>query len=365
MDRSLESGARSKFPLSLFRWPTQTDATEQTSIDWIAFPERVVTCLGRTPALRLLDVQDSRVGRDGRRLQEEYAEWRVVRSTRGIQQIEMTTETPEYWALLAAYAPDRALQILAEFAVEETVDASLVYGGLDPFSASSPEAREEAFVRAMSKGGSSPYNNGSKAIAFMVHPSNCMEALLELAVAATNALEFIEETDGVARCPDCRELAPLLEDRARWGRASDPLLVERLARLAFEGRQVVLDSPGPLAISGVENERLRTPSGEPVPREWFRLSRPMRLGARFQRLSFAVPSGEGYCISDLVDVATEDNITAGAQVADLVQITLYLLTTEERETRRKRIQVGAQGAANFCEDVIKLARELDPGESLA
>lgn len=360
MDAFLTAGPRLRFPRTLFRWPTEADATQGTTVDWIAFPERVGACLGRGRTLELLDVEDRSVGDGGRRLQEEYLEWRVVRSERGIERVEFTAETADYWRLLAAYAPQRVFGVVAEFAEEQRVDPALVYGSVDPLAAeTTPAMRESAFAEVMLTGGTSPYNNGARAITCMVHPGNSTSALLELAVAATNALSVVD-TDGGLRCPTCSELAPSLGDAAQLGRASDPLVVERLARLAFEGRRVSLDTPGALAISGVEYARLRTPSGKPAPSEWFRLSRPMRPDGRYQRLSVSVPEDEGYCVSDLTDVATEEAIGTGGQVADLVQLSVYMLVTEPVGKASERFDVDGEPELAACADVRAVAADLEP-----
>lgn len=358
MQAHLTSGAGTRFPNSLFRWSTEEDVAEPATIDWIAFPERVATCLGRSASLALLDIEDVAVGDGGRRLQEEYAEWRVVSSDRGIERIDVTTETSHYWCVLATHAPQTVLDLIAEFAGESRADASLVYGVLDPFAAeTSPQMRAEAFAQTMLASGTSPYNNGARAITCMVHVSNSITALLELAVAATNALAVTSDS-GVTRCPTCIELTSLLGNAAQMGRASDPLIIERLARLAFEGRGVGLDTPGPLAISGIESGRLRTPLGEPVPTEWFSLSRPMRSGDRYQRVAFAVPDDEGYCISDLIDVATEERLTDGGQIADLIQVSLYLRTTAPTAHTRADLEVVSAPDIERCGDVQEIAREL-------
>lgn len=364
MDARLQTGQGERFPKSLFRWPTDPNATLTTSIDWIAFPDRVATCLGRASALRLLDVTDQLIGDGGRRLQEEYAEWRVARSDRGIERVDLTTETSDYWRLLAAHAPERTLELVAGFAGEPEIDPSLVYGSLDPFARdTTPDARDSAFVELMLLDGTSPYNNGGRAITCMARPSNSIGALLNLCWAAATSLSVVDAQGGPARSPTCIELAPTLETAARLGRASDPLIVERLARLAFEGRRIGLDTPAPLAISGVEHTRLRTPSGDPVPGDWFRLTRAMRTGDRYQRLSLSVPEDESFCVGDLVEVTTEETITSGAQIADLVQLSLYLRTTEPIEDHRDELDVVAAPEPTSCRDIVDIAATLEPRSS--
>jgi hypothetical protein len=360
MDEFLSAGPRVRFPHSMFRWPTDADATQESTVDWIAFPERIAACLGRVSALRVLDVEDRRIGDGGRRIQEEYAEWRLVRSERGIERVDFTVETSDYWRLLAAFAPHRALEVVGGFAEEPDVDVSLVYGPIDPFaSETTPGMRESAFAQTMLEGGTSAYNDGSRAITCMVHPGNSIPALLELAVAATSSLAVLDP-ERAQRSPTCVELARSIGSAAQLGRASDPLVVERLARLAFEGRRVALDTPGPLAISGVEHARLRTPSGQPVPAEWFRFSRPMRPEGRYQRLSLSVPGDEDFCVSDLIDVATEDAVTTGGQVADLVQLSLYLRATEPVGEGPEQLDVHGEPELVTCADVRAAAADLEP-----
>jgi hypothetical protein len=354
-----------EFGASLFRWPSQPNATHSTSLDWVAFPERVGACVGRGRALHVLDILDDVIGGGGRSLQEEYAEWRVGRGSHGIQRVEVTSETSDYWRLLAAYAPKRVIDLVADFASEDEPDVSLIYGALDPFAPGvTPSSREAAFAEMMLSGGRSPYNNGARAILCMVHPSNSMTALLSLAIASSTPFDVIDVNDGRLRCATCIELALRLKSAAQLGRASDPLIVERLARLAFEGRLITLDAPGPLTISGVENSRLRTPSRESVPLEWFQFSRPTRPGAtqekRYQRVSLEIPKEEGFCVSDLTDAATEEPIKTGAQVADLVQISLHLLTSEASNVDRVSIDI-SHGADDLlgCEDIRRRVQDLE------
>jgi hypothetical protein len=118
---------------------------------------------------------------------------------------------------------------------------------------------------------------------------------------------------------------PLLGGTAVAGRASDPVIVERLGRLAFERRLVAFDDPVGVYVQGVEHTRLRTPEGSPVPPEWFAASRG--VAGRHQRLVLEVPAGEGFRVSDLVDAATERPIRHGAQIAELVQLRVPLRTS--------------------------------------
>jgi hypothetical protein len=306
--------------------------------DWLGFPARIASCIKRQQTVELLDEQTNRHG--GRSLQEEYLEWRVVRDPESpgkIRRIEFTTELPEYWQVLAAREPDRTLGLIAEFAGEEQVPAEVAYGLLDPFADdATPDSRARAFGgRMLSLDSANPYSDGRRAICCMLQPSNTLEALTRLATIATTPRAIRDARSSQIRCLTCSEAIPLFAGAAQSGRASDPVLVERLGRLAFEGRRVALDDPVGIYIQDVEHTRLLTPDGSAVPREWFEFSRGS-LGddgrARYQRLVFEVPAEETFTISELVDVATERPLRYGGEAADLIRLALFVRTSEAPAT---------------------------------
>jgi len=308
----------------------------RTAIDWPGLPLRPVECLTRHQALALLDWTPS--GSEGhiRRLQEEYVEWRVVRDDVGIRRVEFTTELSDYWRVLAAFDPQRTLDLVASFAGQPSVDPQAVYRGCDPFSSSStPEEREAAFAGAMlTDEDPSPYNDGRTAITCMAQRTNTLRALVQLVFVATNPRVVQDPLSGRIRCLTCDEAIPLMDGAAQAGRASDPVLVERLIRLAYEGRFVAFDDPLGVYIQSVESTRLRTPDDEPVPGDWFTFERGKTASQttdgrpRWQRVTFEPPDDSGLHVSDLVDVATEQPIRHGGQVADLVQVALVLRVSD-------------------------------------
>jgi hypothetical protein len=289
-----------------------------TSPDWTGLPTRVVACLGRRRALAVLD--------DQRRLQEEYLEWRVVRDRDGrLQRVELTTELSDYWRVLAAHEPQRAVEVAAEL-VGRAVRPDDLYGGPPP---DSPEERRRAFVVTVIEHPSA-LNDGREGILFMTHADNDLRALFKLAAVAAHPCVLTDEVTRRRRCANSDEVIPLLERGAVAGRASDPVLVERLGRLAFERRLVAFDDPVGIYIHGIEHTRLRTPGGDPVPVDWFRFGRGASAEqasdgqTRHQRLIFEVPPKHGLRVGDLVDAATERRIAYGGQVAELVQLRLLL-----------------------------------------
>jgi hypothetical protein len=251
--------------------------------DWTGLPCRVVAGEGRRRALELLD--------ERRDLQEEYVEWRTVRDEEGrLRGVELTTELPEYWDALT---PNAVLATVREFVGEE-VEPGKVLG-------------PDGFLN------DGPYNDGTRGICCMSQSSNNLRAMVGLVCAALRTYSIKGRP-----CLHGDELFGLLGDAAVAGRASDPLLVERLARVAWDGRLVAFDEPVGVVVIGFEHTRLRTRRGEPVGPECFTVSR----GGR--RAVFEVPDGHKH----LVDVATESPIVHGGQIAELVQVAVHLRVSE-------------------------------------
>lgn len=338
--------------------------TELTGVDWTGFPVRVAACSSsRHQALRLLDWTGASGDEGRRRLQEEYLEWRVVRDEAGaLCRLEFTTELADYWRELAAHVPARVLQLVADFAGEASVAPAEVYGALDPFAEeTTPRQREEAFAETMlGPNATSRYNSGQSAICCMVQPSNSLEALVAMMVAAARARLTKDRVSGAVRPMTADEAIPLMQGAAVTGRGSDPVLVERLGRLAYEGRLIAVDAPLGVYIQGVEHARLRMPNGTPVPGEWFVASRGLgaeQTGGRslFQRLCFEVPAEVGCSISDLTDAATEQRIRFGGQIAEMVQLALFVRTSRpalvaiEEAPHRARPTEQAEGCAQVRE----------------
>ncbi len=337
--------------------------SETALIDWPGVPLRPVDCLGRRPAHALLDWSGRRGDEGRRRLQEEYLEWRVVRARDGrILRVELTTELPEYWRVLAGYAPQALLDAVAELACEPGIDPCTVYGEVDPFARdTTPERREEAFAAQMlDDGASSPYNTGERAICCMVQPTNTLQAMIALAAAAGVAREVTDRRSGRTRSPTAAEAIALFPQAAQQGRASDPLIAERIGRLAWEGRLIGFDDSPGIYIEGVERTRLRRPDGGAVSREWFRFSRG--VAPRFQRLTVQAPAGEDLVVGDLVDSATGQQLRFGAQVAELAQLVLHLRVSPagagDTGRREPVAPAGCAGGRDNCTDILRAAQDL-------
>lgn len=325
IDRTLRAAVASQ-PGTLVSAQSLTES-EQTSPDWTAFPVRVAECLGRDRAMAVLDRAGDGSSIGGRALQEEYVEWRVIRETGVITRVEITTELPDYWRVLARHRPHRVLELAAEFAGEPGVDPADVFGALDLHRAS-PDEREAVFAMTMlDPKRPSPYNDGRRALCCMVHPSNTAGAFARLVAAAGMPRQTL--TPLGSRAPTIAELIEPMASAAVARRASDPVVAERVARLAFEGTGLAPSEPFAIHIASIQHARLHTPTGEVIPREWFTLGRPAAAHEeddrrRYQRVTLAVPSEAGFAVGDLVDVATERPVRWGGEVASLVQLAATL-----------------------------------------
>jgi hypothetical protein len=155
------------------------------------------------------------------------------------------------------------------------------------------------------------------------------------------------------------EAIPMSGGAAQAGRESDPVLLERLGRLAFERRRVALDDPIGVYIQDVQCTRLVTPDGSAVPREWFTFSRGS-IGddgyARHQRLVFEVPSEERLTIGDLVDVATEQTLRYGGQVADLIRLAVFARASPPDPAAPAPELVRPAGSVDDCEGCAEVRR---------
>jgi hypothetical protein len=305
-------------------------ATEVRAPDWPGFPVRVAARLGAAEALVALDLPDGR-----QRHQEEYVEWRVVRAGGAIRRIELTTELAAYWRVLAAHEPARTLAVVAELAGVDAVPAAAVYGALDPDAATAGD-RAAAFDATMLPRGArapvSTYNNGIDGICCMIQSSNTLDALADLVRSAARPLLVTDAVTGRTRHPSGAEAIRELGAIAVDGRNSDPLLVERVTRLATEGRAIGVDDPVGVAIRGVQRHELAQPDGADVPTSWLAFGRGVAAAdapdslARHQRLTLAVPDDADFALSDLVVRRTGERLRHGGQLAALVELAVYLRT---------------------------------------
>lgn len=296
-------------------------ATELRVLDWPAVPVRARACLGVERADRLCDARVPS-GVTGRALlQEEYAEWRVVHDEDGPTRFELTTELADYWLLLARHRPERLVELVAGFARRPSLTLTEVFGDLP---------MDQAFATQFM---ASPFNNGELAITCLSRGDNSLRALVNLVAGSAVPLQLRDRHDGELRFPSGSEAIPALRPGAAQDcRASDPLVAERIVRVATEGRPIRFDDPIGVYIAAVQTQDLLDPDGEPIPDAWVKLTRQGRpLGdglARHQRLELEVPPDAGFKLSDLVSRRTGERVRWGAHIAELVELAVYVRVGE-------------------------------------
>lgn len=309
------------------------------------------------------DRRDAAGSQVGRCLQEEYGEWRTVRNTDGhIFAVELTTELPEYWEVLAAFVPETALHLAARFAGVAMVSPSVLYGNLDPFADVEPESRAAAFRthalgRGAPNGPASAVNNGSAAICCMIHPDNTLESLGRLMTAAARPYLVTDPITGRSRHASGSEAIVGLDIPATDKRNSDPLLVETVTRLTTRHWTVSACPPVGVYIRDVLLHELVTSDGRDVPPEWVNLSREQNSAPfndslpRHQRLRLAAPPDSGFTISDLTVRRTGEPLRYGGQFAELVQLGVYLECYASEPGGDVAASAPPVADSNNCEDI--------------
>jgi hypothetical protein len=168
----------------------------------------------------------------------------------------------------------------------------------------------------------------------MIEGSNTLSALINLVAAAGEPHLVTDPLSGETRFVSGSEAIQVIRDGAAQDcRNSDPVVVERVVRLASEGRLIAFDDPIGVYIQGVQNQQLLQPDGSEVPSEWFDLGRGLGSDEasdqrpRHQRLVFQVPDDLDFSLADLTQRTTNEPIRHGAQVAELVQLGVYVRTS--------------------------------------
>ena len=367
-----------------FKAEAQADWKESQTLTWSAAPGLAKACLGGQRARELLDWRAG-AGDKGRVIaQDEFLEWRVVHNSVGkVVRIEMTTELPEYWLIMAAHHPMKTLRIISRFAGERSVHRRDVYGKLNPFEPGvRPEDIKEAFQEMMfykylERPVKSPYNNGERAICFLSKPSNSLESLIALLASA--AFPRGRSTAQGEAPLSGGELGTLVQEGGPTllsPRNSDPAIAERINKLSFEGRPIALEDPAGVYIHDVNHARLSTPDGKDLPQEWFEFQRGARpregLGREHsQRLLLEVPPGMGFVLGDCLDNETGEKIEYGEQIANLVQLAIYLRVGSEGQikTSRQILTPGKQATdpntLPQAKDLERLYHEFKPHEGSA
>ncbi|WP_145809789.1 hypothetical protein [Kribbella amoyensis] len=199
---------------------------------------------------------------EDRRTQIEYLEWHVERDAdEVIRRVTFTTETPEYWSLLAAVDPERVVALYREL-----VGAAV--------------RREDLFD---AEGNYLPLNrwNTIDGIVHYVMPINSMKDLLGVS----------QEVERSGRAVDGYDALPYRRETG-----ADARINVDLWSISRKGYRVgTEDPPGPLIIDW-DDSGWSTPDGFPVGDHWT-VVRGKRGAAL--RVVYEVPAGLGYRVGDI------------------------------------------------------------------
>jgi hypothetical protein len=232
------------------------------SATWMAFPRQLMAVRHRDGRRAAFAAAEQR-RYEGE--QFEYCEWHTTRDGDGrVTKVVFTTETPEYWALLASYHPNKVLELYREHVHPDVAEEDLFVPG--------PEDKPVY----------DPYNHWNTA-AGIVHYVTIINTL----AAAAGVLEGGVAENGV---PDGYHLPP------RAPESADDRLARDVGALARRGLSITPADPVGLYIDGWDDTGWTKPDGEPVGDYWT----VTRGGpGAVLRLEYEVPAGEGFVVGDI------------------------------------------------------------------
>lgn len=279
-------------PRSQFFDPTKTeidDDARQRDISWFAFPKRLV-------AEGLAD-RDRWSQSDGDRdKQDEYCEWAVQRNASGkLTRVTFTTETPEYWDLLAKSDPDLLLSKYREMVGPEVQPGDLL-------NADGTYNRRNEWNMSTERG---PVH--------LAQVNNTLAAAVELAAAAT----IVRKIDGALLTSEAAIIECSGNGEPR--RNSDPHIGAQVNELARMDADVALADPPGLYITTLSVGGWKTPDGTD-PKAFWRHTRGEK-GLRVRSVYEVTPeASKDYVVGDIT--INGRPIEFGAQIADFVSVRL-------------------------------------------
>lgn len=308
---------------------------------------------GNTLSLRVRDRQD------------EYLEWVVRRNSDGkIRQAIFVAEGYDYYSALFDHDEQRVVEMYREF----TSVSSITADGLRAAKGIKRYFLNGNYQVVAEPGKFNPRNayNIDPGIVHLSHRANSLGAEVNLAGVSGIARKTVGGSTIATGNP---ELLLCCSQGGNPNRNSDPLIGEQAYAQVLAQKHYTLANPVGLYIAGVETERLTFETGEPVPREWWRVVRGEELWdpkkSRVLRLELEVPSSEGIVLGDLqVD---GNPIKYGGQLARLLSVHLFV-------TRWTRTD-GSIGPIVGCEatccrkigtpELVLSAGQCSPGYQLA
>jgi hypothetical protein len=257
-------------------------------VTWIAFPRQVLL-------QSVSDHQRWSRADASRDVQDEYCEWSVTRRPADgkITRVTFTCEGPEYWEILAASAPDKAVALYQQH-VNPAVQHDDLFDSQGNYI-SRNRWNTDAVHGAM----------------HLVQGSNTLGAEVELAAAAT-----------IVRVINGRELTGEQEliNCSQYGvatRNSDPHIGGAVNGIAQQKADISLADPVGLYFNGLATPGWETPDGSDAQTYW-----TITRGAPDHpvRAVYEVPPTKSFTVSDITINGAP--ITFGAQIVDFISMKL-------------------------------------------
>ena len=246
------------------------------------------------PRPLLVEHRDNRraawVAAEDRDVQIEYLEWHVERAGDTITRVTFTTETPEYWRLLAATDRARVLELYRELVSPEVRSSDLF-----------PDGRTY-----------DPLNrwNTTDGIVHYVMRINSMRDLLGVS----------QESEPTRRALDGYDALPYKRTTG-----ADARLNLDIWALSRKGHDVSTDEVAGLYVAGWDDTGWERPDGTPVGDYW-RVVRG-EAGAAL-RVVYEVPASEGFAVGDIRIGGRP--IEFGGQLAEHVTVSAHGLVGRGR-----------------------------------
>lgn len=253
------------------------DPPAERTYTWTGFPRPHLTVTARDDRVAAFAAGENRDA------QHEYLEWHVERSVGSISKVTFVTETPEYWATLAAAAPDRVLELYREL--------------VDP--------RVESADLFTSAGKYRPRNrwNTDDGIVHYVMSINSMRDLLGVS----------QEKEPSGRAADNYDALPYSRQTA-----ADARLNMDMWALARKGWSVATAQPPGIYLIDWDDTGWTRPDGSPVGDYW-RVVRGVQGAAL--RLEYQVPATEGFLVGDIKIGGRP--VTTGGQIAEHIVVSAH------------------------------------------
>lgn len=315
-----------------FTLESSDPAADRVPVTWFGNPAEPGFCIDEETARALSDW-----GVRGRRaLHNEYCEYAVVTAVDGQgrlrpKRVQVTTELPEYYIVLAEQSPDTLREVLAETLGSEPRWQELYGAAVTDPKPLSPQQRRVAFARQLAGNGghddlvdagvpAAPTGslNAVNAL-FMSHPINGLDDLLYIVMFGARPYARRTETGGLEKAgrEQIFRQAPGLDALAC--RHADPAAALAAAGAAFDGRTVSFADPLGMYIHEFTSETFLFEGG-PLPDPWVRLSRGQQ--GLHQRLEFGPADDDPHFLDEImvVEGESEEPVTGGYQVVRHVQV---------------------------------------------